>query len=56
LRVSPFTFHPAADVLTDGLWEVVATPGEAFFNGTQVAFEVDYDREEKIEKVVTLQK
>ncbi len=45
----------AADLLAVGLWEVVATLGEAVLSGKQVAFEVSYNEDEKIESVVTLQ-
>ena len=49
-------FHGAADVFTLGLWEVVGTPTEAVFNGTKMSYEVTYDQDDKIEKIVTLQK
>jgi len=47
-------FHGAADVLTAGLWELVATPTEATFTGERMAYEVTYDSSDKVEKVVTL--
>lgn len=47
-------FHGAADVLTLGLWEVVGTPTEATFDGSKVAFEVTYDKNDKVKKVVQL--
>ena len=46
--------HGAADVLTLGLWEVVATPLEGYANGTKVSLEVIYDREDRVAKVVPL--
>ena len=55
-RVSRTIGHGAADVLTFGLWEVVGTPTEAAFNGTQVVYEVTYDASERIENVVVLKK
>lgn len=47
-------FHGAADVLTIGLWEVVGTPAEAAFDGKKLAFEVTYDGDNRVEKVVQL--
>ena len=49
-------FHGAADVLTFGLWEVVGTPTEGVFDGDRMAFEVSYDKEERIDRVVALKK
>lgn len=49
-------FHGAADVATLGLWEVVGTPTEAVFDGKKMAFEVTYDANDNVEKVVPLQK
>lgn len=54
-KASRIAFHTVADVFTAGLWEVVATPGEAIFHGKKVAFEVTYDQDDKIVKVDTLQ-
>lgn len=55
-KASRAMFHTAADVLTIGMWEVVGTPTEAIFNGDPMAYEVTYNADEKVEKVVTLQK
>lgn len=44
-------FHLAADVFTAGLWEVVGTPAEAVFSGTDVKLEVTYGAGETVEKV-----
>ena len=41
-------FHGAADVFTLGLWEIVGTPGEAHFDGTDMAIEVTYDENNKV--------
>lgn len=35
-------FHGAADVFTLGLWEVVGTPTEAAFDGTEMTVRVTY--------------
>lgn len=47
-------FHGAADVVTLGMWEVVGTPTEAVFDGKKLAYEVTYDANDKVEKVLTL--
>lgn len=47
-------FHGAADVMTFGLWEVVGTPAEAVFSGDEMAFEVSYDRNNRIDQVTTI--
>ena len=47
-------FHGAADVVTLGLWELVATPMEGAFAGDEVAFRVRYDAEDRVDEVVLL--
>lgn len=47
-------FHGAADVFTLGLWEVVGTPTEASFDGRRISFEVRYDEDDKVAKVIPL--
>jgi hypothetical protein len=49
-------FHGAADVVTLGLWEVVGTPTEGVFNGTEMAYEVSYDENDRIDQVTVLKK
>ncbi len=49
-------FHGAADVLTLGLWEVVGTPAETAMNGNKLTYEVTYDSNDKVEKVVPIGK
>ena len=49
-------FHGAADVMTLGLWEVVGTPTEAVFSGDEMAFEVSYDQNDRIDQVMTIKK
>jgi hypothetical protein len=46
-------WHGVADVFTAGLWEVVGTPTEYIFDGDKVAYEVTYDTNDRVEKVVT---
>lgn len=49
-------FHGAADVLTLGLWEVVGTPAEGVFSGDEMAYEVSYDKDNRIDEVIALKK
>ena len=49
-------FHGVADVFTLGLWEVVGTPTEGVFSGDEMAYEVSYDKDNKIDSVVVLSK
>lgn len=49
-------FHGAADVMTLGLWEVVGTPVEGVFSGDEMAFEVSYDQDDRIDQVTALKK
>jgi len=49
-------FHGAADVLTLGLWEVVGTPVEGTFSGDEMAYEVRYDDESRMDQVIALKK
>jgi hypothetical protein len=44
-------FHSAADVFTLGLWEIVGTPTEMFFNGKEMAFHVSYDENDHLDEV-----
>jgi hypothetical protein len=50
-KVSRAVFHGTADLLTFGLWEVVGTPTEYYFNGTDTIVMVTYNRNDRIEKV-----
>jgi hypothetical protein len=47
-KVLRIMFHVAADVFTLFLWEFIGMPIEAGFDGTEMAYQVKYDREEKI--------
>ena len=49
-------FHGVADVFTLGLWEVVGTPAEGAFDGNDMAYQVTYDKDERISEVVALKK
>lgn len=47
-------FHGVADFMTLGLWEVIGTPTEGVFSGDEVAYEVSYDENNRIDSVVAL--
>jgi hypothetical protein len=47
-------FHGAADIVTLGLWEIVATPTESAFSGNEMAFRVRYDKDDLIDEVAAL--
>ena len=46
-------FHGVADVFTLGLWEVVGTPAEAVFHGSEVKVRVLYDKDDKVDSILT---
>jgi len=48
--------HSAADVITFGLWEVVGTPTEMVFDGSEEAFEVRYDKNDVVDRVRVLKR
>ncbi len=47
-RTARALFHGTADVFTLGLWEVISTPTEAYFSGSDVKVEVVYDSKELV--------
>ena len=48
-------FHGAADVITLGLWEVIATPVESIASGTDMKAEVTYDRDDRVKSTEMIQ-
>ena len=50
-KITRAVFHGTADLFTWGLWEVVATPAEYCFSGTDPIVMVSYDAANRIEKV-----
>lgn len=48
--------HGTADIFTFGLWEVIGTPTEAMLDGKKMAFQVHYDNNDRVIKVVNLHK
>jgi hypothetical protein len=55
-RTGRAVFHGVADIFTLGLWEVVGTPTELVFQGEEMAFDVSYDENDRIDKVTVLKK
>ena len=51
IKTGRVVFHSAADFFTLGLWEVVGTPIEAYFNGEEVAYHVSYDDNDHLDEV-----
>lgn len=46
--------HGAMDVMTFGLWEVIATPAESIADGTEMAVEVHYDQQDVVTQIIPL--
>jgi len=46
--------HGVMDVATLGLWEVIGSPAEAIASGNKVIVRVHYDKNDLIEKIITL--
>jgi len=53
-NVARAVFHGVADVFTLGLWEIIATPAELIIDGTDMAFEVEFDDLDRVTKVFAL--
>jgi len=53
-RTGRAVIHGVADVLTLGLWEVIATPAEGAFSGDEIAYDVRYDEKDYIDQIVVL--
>jgi len=47
--------HGVADLLTLGLWEVLGTPTETYFSGTEVKVEITYDDQDCVDQVKVLE-
>lgn len=50
-KVAVNTFNGAADVLTLGMWEVVATPAELLSQHKLTNYVVTYSRDQKVESI-----
>jgi hypothetical protein len=55
-KVGRAVFHGVADVFTLCLWEIIGTPTEGVFNGKEMAYEVSYDNNERVDQVIALKK
>jgi hypothetical protein len=55
-RAGRALLHGVADVATLGLWEVVGIPGEAVFSGDEMAYEVSYGQDDRVDQVTELKK
>jgi len=50
-KISRAVLHGAADIMTVGLWEVVATPTEYVFSGKDMLILVTYNRYDRVDTV-----
>ena len=48
--------HGVADVLTLGLWEVIGTPVESVADGNEMAYQITYDKDDKVALAIPLKK
>ena len=48
VKTSRAVFHAVADVFTIGLWEIVGTPTEAIFDGTEMQVRITYNADDTI--------
>jgi hypothetical protein len=53
-NVSRAIFHGVADVFTLGLWEIIGTPAELIIDGSDMAYEVEFDDLDKVVRVHSL--
>ena len=40
--------HGVADVASIGLWEVLGTPAESYFNGKKLSYEITFDQADAV--------
>jgi hypothetical protein len=55
-KIARTLFHGTADIFSVGLWEVVGTPTEMVFHGNEMAYEVIYDENDRVDQVLVLRK
>ena len=53
-KTSRAVWHGVADVFTLGLWEVIGYPVEKTYSGEKMTYEVTYDADNNVEKVVPI--
>ncbi|MBT0731016.1 hypothetical protein [Rosenbergiella nectarea] len=56
VKASRAVGHGVMDVLTLGIWEVAGTPIESAADGTQMAYEVAYDKTQRVSDVAAIKK
>ncbi|USA47068.1 hypothetical protein NDN11_02740 [Acinetobacter sp. C26M] len=54
-RISRTLWHTTADIATIGLWEVIGSPTEMYFNGQQLSYEVVFDDRDNIKTAKLIQ-
>lgn len=54
-RISRTLWHTTADIATIGLWEIIGSPTEIYFNGQQLSYEVVFDDQDKIKHIHQIQ-
>ncbi|KXO81704.1 hypothetical protein AYL20_14175 [Acinetobacter venetianus] len=54
-RVSRTLWHTTADIATIGLWEIIGSPTEVYFNGEQLSYEVVFDDQDHIKSSQLIQ-
>ncbi len=48
--------HGLLDFVSLGMWELVATPTESYFDGEEMAFHVLYDQQDKVSQVKAMKR
>ena len=54
-RISRTLWHTTADIATIGLWEVIGSPAEMYFDGQQLSYEVVFDDQDNIKRIHQIQ-
>ncbi|ENX17113.1 hypothetical protein F889_03489 [Acinetobacter colistiniresistens] len=54
-RISRTLWHTTADIATIGLWEIIGSPTEIYFNGQQLSYEVVFDDRDNIKSAKLIQ-
>ena len=54
-RISRTLWHTTADIVSIGLWEVIGSPAEMYFDGQQLSYEVVFDDQDNIKRIHQIQ-
>lgn len=54
-KISRTLWHTTADIGTLGLWEVIGSPTELYFNGRKISYEVIFDSQDQIKSYQIIQ-